>query len=258
MNDSLHLLIIEDEQHAAAKLKHHISRLEPKANMHWVRGIADAIDYLKMHNDIALVFSDIELIDGNAFQIYDEITPSCPIIFCTAYDQFYMQAFQTSGIAYLLKPWTEEDFDQAWNKYKGLFQKASPAPLSAEFLHQIKGYISNEPSYKSTFTVKKPNGVFLLKTTDIAYIQAQGDFLLAYDAKGNRHALNHTLSQIESVLDPKAFFRINRSELVAAGSILKFTAYTKNRLELFLKDNATQLYTSNSRSAGFREWLEGM
>ena len=69
------------------------------------------------------------LLDGNVFQVFDLITPSCPIIFCTAYDHFYTHAFQTNGIAYLLKPYSQTQFEEALRKYERLFeQNKAPAP----------------------------------------------------------------------------------------------------------------------------------
>ena len=91
---------------------------------------------------------------------------------------------------------------------------------------------------------------------DIAYLQARGDFVLAIDDQERKFPLNYSLQHIESVLDPIEFFRINRSEMIRFDRIHHFTSYTKNRLAIHLKTTSTILYTSNSRSAAFKAWLE--
>ncbi|MCE7993481.1 MAG: response regulator transcription factor [Roseivirga sp.] len=253
----LKILVLEDEQRAGEKLLDLIDEMAGDALTDWKRSVAEGIDYLKTHQP-DLIFSDIELLDGSSFEIYDRIKPRCPIIFCTAYDKFYLEAFNTNGIAYLLKPYTREQVMEAWQKYQLLFeQNIAPEPaISPALLREFKTLINREQQYKRTFTVKKRDGVFLLKVDEIAYFQAQGDFVVGIDRLGKKHILNYSLSAIEEAIDPKQFFRINRSEIVNIDSILKYDAYTKNRLVITLGRPAVNLYTTNSRTPEFRSWVE--
>lgn len=254
---SLKILVLEDEQRAGEKLLDLIAEMAPGARTDWKRSVAEGIAYLQAHQP-DLIFSDIELLDGNSFEVYDKVNPNCPIIFCTAYDKFYVEAFSTNGIAYLLKPYTREQVIEAWEKYRLLFRQEStlePA-ISPALLTQFKSLLNREQQYKSTFTVKKRDGVFLLKVDEIAYFQAQGDFVEGIDRLGKKHILNYSLSAIEEAIDPKQFFRINRSEIVSIDSILKYDAYTKNRLVITLGRPAVNLYTTNSRTPEFRSWVE--
>lgn len=256
------VLIIEDEQRAGEKLKDLIGKHLPEAaSVEWLRSVEDSLDYLNVGHTPDLIFSDIELLDGNSFEIYQEFTPPCPIIFCTAYNQYFLDAFKTNGIAYLLKPFTEEEFVEALAKYQTLFKvKALETPaIDPNLLMQLQGLMVQTPKkYKQTFTVKKPSGVFLLNVQEVTYFQAQGDFVFAFDTKGHKHILNHTLAHIEEQVNPENFFRVNRSELIHFHAIEKYYAYIKNRLEISLKDGQTTLYTSNSRTAEFRSWIESM
>lgn len=251
------ILVLEDEQRAGEKLLDLIDEIAPDAATDWKRSVAEGIDYLQ-NQQPDLIFSDIELLDGNSFEIYDTVKPNCPIIFCTAYDKFYVEAFSTNGIAYLLKPYTREQVVEAWNKYQLLFEKETPsAPaISPALLNEFKSMLNREPQYKRTFTVKKRDGVFLLKTGEVAYFQAQGDFVEGIDRLGKKHILNYSLSAIEEAIDPRQFFRINRSEIVNIDSILKYDAYTKNRLVISLGRPAVNLFTTNSRTPEFRSWVE--
>lgn len=109
---------------------------------------------------------------------------------------------------------------------------------------------------KETFTIKKRDGVILLKVDQILYFQAQGDFVLAFDNNNNKHIVNESLKLIKGQICEKLFFQINRSEIVNFNYISKFNSYTKNRLEITLKNNQSLLYTSNSRTPEFRSWIE--
>jgi len=259
MNQQLNVLVLEDEQRAGEKLTDLISEIQPQAKVEWKRSVKEGLKFLKTKNPVQLIFSDIELIDGNAFKIFDSITPNCPIIFCTAYDKFYVNAFQTNGIAYLLKPYTKEQFVEAWKKYELLFEskKEQPVSLSADVLSDLQKLINRDATkYKNTFSVKKKDGVFLLNVESIAYFQAQGDFVIAVDQKQSKHILNYPLKRIEELVDPQYFFRINRSEIINLKSILSFNVYNKNRLAIHLHHMDTVLFTANNRTPRFRVWIE--
>ena len=251
------ILVLEDEQRAGEKLIDLIKAYRPSAEISWKRSIEGALQSLNQEKDIQLIFSDIELLDGNVFSMYERIVPPCPIIFCTAYNNYYTDAFQTNGIAYLLKPYTELQFKAAWDKYQHLFQAKQTVPELAPLLSFLKNkpLTPDLPAYKSTFLVKKKDGIFLLKTDNIAWLQSQGDFVLGHDYNGKKHLINHTLSELEELLNPQQFFRINRSEIIQMDSILKFNPYIKNRLAITLINGLGILYTSNSRAAEFRKWL---
>lgn len=255
----MHVLIIEDEQRAGEKLKDLITRHYPElSSLEWIRSVEASIGYLNTKPRLDIIFSDIELLDGNAFEIYKAIKPNCPIIFCTAYNQFFLDAFKTNGIGYLLKPYTENEFVEAIQKYDALFNK-NENHVGPELLNDLQ-HLLNLPSkkYKQTFTVKKPTGIYLLQIYEIAYFQAQGDFIFAFDFENKKHILNYTLSQISELVDPLKFFQINRSEILGFNAILKYHTYIKNRLEIVLKMDKVALYTSNSRSSEFRSWIEHM
>ncbi len=111
-------------------------------------------------------------------------------------------------------------------------------------------------STKQTLSVKKRNGIFILKVKDIVLFQAQGDFVFAYDKYGNRHMINESLKKVKEQICQDSFFQINRSELVNFNFITSFNSYTKNRLEVSLLNFQEPIYTSNSRTPDFRLWIE--
>lgn len=253
----MHILLVEDEQLAGEKLKTYIKEyIDSEVRITWLRSVGELVDILESDIYIDLIFSDIELLDGNVFSAYDSIKIKQPIIFCTAYDQFVLKAFKTNGIAYLLKPYDENQFKEAWKKYQLLFEK-SEQELSENIINELRLIVKNKnDNFKTRFTIKKPNGIFLLSVSDIIYFQSQGDFILAFDKNKNKHVINLSLSKVLSSLNPNQFFQINRSEIVNIDFIEKFEIHFKNKLVISMQETSELLYTSSSRTPKFRAWLE--
>lgn len=254
----MNILVIEDEQLAGEKLQSYIHKyISDAVHIVWLRSVSEVRSFLKTDKKIDLIFSDIELLDGNVFAVYESMKIKCPIIFCTAYDQFILKAFKTNGIAYLLKPYNEEQFREAWKKYQLLFNKEDDGELSEQLINELKLIVKSKGSdFKSRFTIKKSNGIFLLAVSEIIYFQSQGDFILAVDQKRNKHVINQSLSKVLSSLDPSQFFQINRSEIVNVEYIEKFEIHFKNKLVISLRGVDEVLYTSSSRTPEFRNWIE--
>ena len=262
----MRLLIIEDEAPTAAQIRSFAARYGlPTDDVHEVRSVKKGLAWFAAHEMPALIFSDIELLDGNVFSLYEQVRITCPIIFLTAYDQFLLPAFQANGIGYLLKPFSYEQFAAALAKYDGLRTSLAPAApalppagLSPALVEQLQAALRQPaPSYRQRLTVRQPNNSFyLLPTADIAFLQANEGVVFATDQRGARHPLAGTLTEWEQQLDPAHFFRLNRSELVQLSAVVKAEPYFNNRLLVRLKHGAT-LTSSTAQTAAFRRWLEG-
>ena len=251
------IAIIEDEIPARRKLKRFLDELEVMTEVVAENDtVKTAVEFLK-NTKVDLIFSDIELLDGNAFEIYSNVTVSCPIIFTTAYDQFWMNAFESNGIAYLLKPFSRERFRKAWDKFL-LFRK-SPSSEN-ELLNNLTKLIENnfkEKSFKKRFTVHIRQGIYFLDIENISFFEANDSVVYAFDTTGKKYLLNEsTLKEIEEELNPSHFFRINRSELINKQHIEKIERYDKNTLAVKIKGNEKYLKTSQSSTSAFRAWIE--
>lgn len=251
------IIIIEDEIPARKKLKRFIEEQHAETQLlAEIDNIAMAIDFLK-NTTVDLIFSDIELLDGNAFDIFKQVSISCPIIFTTAYDQFWMNAFESNGIAYLLKPFSRERFQNAWDKFL-LFRNASS--YENKQLTNLSKLIEQnfaKQSYKKRFTIHKHQGFSFIDVENITFFGAGEGVVFAFDTTGKKHLLNElTLKEIEEQLNPSDFFRINRSELVSKQHVEKIERYTKNTLSVRMKSYTNHLKTSQSNTAAFREWIE--
>jgi two-component system response regulator LytT len=269
----MNVLIIEDEEMSARQITQYLAAHDPSATVvAVVKSIDKGLAWFASHPMPDLIFSDIELLDGNVFALYAEVSITCPIIFITAYDQFLLQGFKSNGIAYLLKPFTAEQFGETLAKYHFLRRNfatpaapAAPAPvapaapvLSPEVLAELSQALrSNHRTYKQRFSVRLRNSLYILAVEDVTYLQADEGVVFAVDKQGARYPLAGTLTEQEKQLDPTKFFRINRSELVNISYVERVEPYFNNRLSIKLKTGLDALVTSTAQTSEFRKWLEG-
>ena len=271
----MNILILEDEMQAARQTVQFLERAglgQPAPPV--LRSIEKALAWLQANPMPDLIFSDIELLDGNVFALYEQVRVTCPVIFTTAYDQFLLPAFRGNGIAYLLKPFDYAQFREALDKYHLLQAHAGAAvtaeaptaapaaapALSPAVLRELSEALRqhSQPLYKQRFSVRMRTGLYLLQTDEIAYVQADEGITFAVDAAGARYPLSGTLAELERQLDPRRFGRLNRSELVNVAFVEKMEPYFNNRLMVQLRTRpAVQLTTSAAQTPEFRRWLEG-
>ncbi|MDB2385603.1 LytTR family DNA-binding domain-containing protein [Polaribacter sp.] len=251
------ILILEDEIPAYQKLIKSLDIFfDVKISHDWARSIKDGKQLLE-ENSYDFMLSDIQLLDGLSFDLFDEVNPNCPIIFCSAHDDYLFKAFNTNGIAYILKPYTPEDFNKAIEKYQALFNQGKYNRLNSETLSNLKSALQEENStYKKRFVIKKAKGIQLLNVADISLIKASGDFCLAFDCKGNQHSISQTLGNVYKQLNPAKFYKINRSEIINIDFIENLEPYFKNRLLISVQNQKEKVMTSTSTTAEFRKWLE--
>ncbi|MEE9406768.1 MAG: LytTR family DNA-binding domain-containing protein [Polaribacter sp.] len=251
------ILILEDEIPAYQKLQKCLDRFfDIKISHDWARSIADGEKFLK-ENTYDFILSDIQLLDGLSFDLFDKTAINCPIIFCSAHDNYLFQAFNTNGIAYILKPYSQTDFNKALEKYQSLFKKGDYNSLDKTTINALKSALQEEnTNYKKRFVIKKATGIQLLNAIDIALITASGDFCLVIDNNGKRHTISQNLGSILLQLNPKKFFKVNRSEIVNIDFIEKIESHFKNRLLISIKKHKEKVMTSSSTTSDFRKWLE--
>ena len=251
----MRVVVIEDELFAAEKLNDFINRYDDSikiaANLESIREISA---WFRSNAVPHLIFSDIELLDGNVFEFFETFELNCPIVFTTAYDQFLMQAFERNGIAYLLKPFTFENFAAAMQKLEKLKQNLFSEHLN--FWKEMQAKL-NKPEYKERFVVKIGGGIQFIETEKISYFQIQNGILFAFDAADRKFPLNESLSSLEKILDPQKFFRINRSEIINLYFIKRLEPYFNDRLVIRLKNSDKKLTSSISRTPELRKWIEG-
>ncbi len=251
----MNILIIEDEKRAANHLARVLGKVAPHAQVVGrVESVQEALAWLQgsSPSQLDLILSDIQLADGISFEIYKEWEPTCPIIFTTAYDNYAIQAFETNGIDYLLKPVSEERLAKALEKLAQL----KPNP-SLEALLALAKLTPTETTYKQRFMIKVGNEIKSIPVAEIGVFFSFEKATYALTTAGRKHLLDQPLDQLEPQLDPKQYFRINRKYLVSHASIANIYAHSNSRLKLRvvgLEDH--EVIVARERVGGFKDWLD--
>lgn len=251
------ILILEDEIPAYQKLINYLQLFFVEGITHdWARSNKDGKALLQ-DNKYDFILSDIQLLDGVSFDLYNDVSIDTPIIFCSAHDEYLFEAFNTNGIAYILKPYTQSDLKKALEKYHSLFKQGDYNRLNRQTITDLKSVLKEEHNnYKKRFVIKKAKGIQLLNVSEISKIEASGDFCIATDLKGKRHTISQNLGSIHQQLHPNKFFKINRSEIISIDAINNIESHFKNRLLITVTGLKDKAMTSSSTTSDFRKWLE--
>lgn len=245
-------IIIEDEKPAAEKLAKSLVKIDPAIEVLQVcSSIHDSIDYFSKNPMPDLVFMDIELSDGLSFQVFEKVKITCPIIFITAYDDYWQQAFENNSIDYLLKPVKQEKLEIALSKYE-MLKKYFSQHLQQLLLQQPQ---SNDP-YKKRFLIKRGMDYISIKTEEIRYFFATHKIVCLVDDRSQKFIIDQSLNDIEKQLDPAQFYRVNRKYIVNINSIRKIKTYPKSKLLLELEPVSNEeIIISQENVASFKQWM---
>ena len=247
------VIIIEDEKPAADKLKKAIQKVDHSIEVIKVLdSVQSSVTFFQQQPMPELVFMDIELSDGLCFKIFEKISLTCPIIFTTAYDEYWQEAFEHNSIDYLLKPVKQEKLETALKKYDSLKQY-----FANNLQHLLQSQQAGQQSgYKKRFLVKRGTDYISVKTDDIAYFYAAHKLVCLVDAKGQKFILDQSLADIEKQLDPVQFYRVNRKYLLHLNAIKKIKSYPKSKLQLEVQPPANEdIIISQENVTAFKEWM---
>lgn len=253
----MNILIIEDEIKTAKALSLQIQAIEPgTVILATIQSIANAISFLKANPTLDLIFMDIQLADGLCFEIFKEVDISTPVIFCTAFDEYAIEAFKANGIDYILKPFSKESIQKAFEKtaqLKHFFRDPSI------HLEKIEAFLSamESPTAKKSFLVFKNNKYSSIETNHVAffYIRNELSFIVTFD--GQEYILNQSLDEIHKQVLNKQFFRLNRQYLINFSAIKEVEHYFARKLlvKLIIKW-PDQLLIGKDRTTEFLTWFE--
>jgi len=246
-------IIIEDEKPAAQKLLNSLAKADSSIEVLTIcNSVQESVAWLSNNPIPELIFMDIELSDGLSFEIFEKININCPIIFTTAYDEYWQQAFENNSIDYLLKPVKQDKLEAALSKYdrlKKYFSQNLQQLLQAQQQQDSNGY-------KKRFLVKRGTDYFSIKTEEIAYFYATHKLVCMVDVKRQKFILDQSLAEIEKQIDPKLFYRINRKYLVQMNAIKKIKSYPKSKLQLELEPVIDdEIIISQENVAAFKDWM---
>ncbi len=255
------LLIIEDEDLAVKKLQKTLASVDSKAEVVGVtHSIRSSVDWFTTHPSPDLVLMDIELADGQSFEIFEQTEVKCPVIFTTSYDEYAIRAFKVNSVDYLLKPVQPEDLKAAMEKYQNLKARYKPeAPLPSLRVEQLVKEIQQQltvKEYRKRFLVKHLNKLVSVDVKDIACFFSENglNFFLTFDNR--KYLVDYLMDELEEMLDPETFFRANRSLIVTFSSIEKMEDYFGGRLSLKLRSVLDrETLVSREKVSDFKKWM---
>jgi DNA-binding LytR/AlgR family response regulator len=253
----MNILILEDEKNAASRLIQLIAEVEPTAQVIAIlETVRETIDWFKGNSATVkadVVLSDIQLADGLSIDAFKQVHANMPIIFTTAYDDYTLKAFKLNSIDYLLKPIDKEELKTAFTKYHSL---VSQNKLDQKFLDIVQHIASGKLNYKNRFLVHEGDKLLTILTDDIGFIMADDKIVRLQTKKGQKYIIDESLDELETLLDPADFFRINRSYIAPLGSIEKISNHFNGRLKISLLNNTdNEIFVSRARVPAFKKWL---
>ena len=246
------VLIVEDEPLAAKRLERLLKEVAPQAEiMAILDSLSSSIPWLQQHTP-DLIFLDIHLADGNSFSIFDQVEVESPIIFATAYDQYAIRAFKHNSIDYLLKPIEKEDLAHSLEQFKQTQSQAQPIDVQS----LIQSFNQKPTTYQQRFIVTSGEKIKSVSIGDVAYFFGQKKYVFLITQDNRRHIIDYTLTQLEDLLDPQQFFRINRQFIVHFPAIQQMYSYSKSRIKIELEPTPDiEAIVSIDRSRDFKAWL---
>jgi len=255
------VLIVEDEELAVKKLIKTLAAVDPDAE---VVGMADSImatvKWINSNPLPDLILMDIELSDGQSFEIFNRVSIKCPVIFTTSYDEYALKAFKVNSVDYLLKPIQKEDLESALQKMhqlKSMYKQSdSKADMNIESLVKELQERLQLKEYRKRFLVRHAQKLVSVDTDEIAYFFSDGrlNFFKTHDNK--KFVVDYTMDELEEMLDPRRYFRISRSFYISVDSVEQIHDYFGNRLLLHLRPAVDkESIVSREKVTEFKRWM---
>lgn len=245
-------LIIEDEIPASRHLKQVLKEFDDISVIGTLESITETIEWFGKNPQPDIVFMDIHLADGPAFEIFRHINITCPIIFTTAYDEYALKAFKVNSIDYLLKPIEPDEVRNALKKLKTL--TASDAMQNA--INNLMASFGKAARYKTHFLIPyRGDKLIPVQTSDLAFFYIDTGTVKVFTFDGKIFRFDRTLDEMEMLLDPEIFFRANRQYIISRTAIKDIDIWFNNRLSVNLKINVPErIIISKARIAEFKKW----
>jgi two-component system LytT family response regulator len=257
----MNVLIIEDEPLAARQLQAMLT--EYPAAVIGVLDVLDsveaAVDWFRQNAQPDLLLVDIELMDGQSFEIFDKAVVRCPVIFTTAYDEYALKAFQVHSVDYLLKPINEAALHRSLTKFQEmqrLYGSGNVLTNLRELMTTLRPVASTSPDYRERFLLKQGSRLVPVEVAEIAYFFTRDRLTFVQTWDGKPLLIDYHLDELTQKINPLHFFRANRQFILHVKCIARVHIHFNGRLKLDLKPPAEEeVFISRDRAGEFREWL---
>ncbi len=249
-------VIIEDEKVAAERLNDLLLRYDKNIEVKVViQSVKKAVNWFNTNEQPDILFMDIQLSDGLSFEIFEETVVNSPVIFTTAYEDYTLKAFKVNSIDYLLKPIDFDELKYAIDKFKNSSFNQKVYTYPQQVFDKILKSFTKE--YKSKFVIKVGEHIKIIPVEDINCIFSMEKSSFLQTVAKREYAINYSLDQLEELLDPLLFFRVNRQYIVSLHSIKDIIFYTNSRLRIkLLNSEEKNIIVSREKVQHFKSWLE--
>ena len=252
-------LLIEDEYPAAERLEKLLRKADPRVQ---IAGVLESVEapkpWFALGQPVDLIFSDIQLSDGLSFQIFEQFPAHSPIIFTTSYDEYAIKAFRVKSIDYLLKPIKLPDLSEALRKYETLKDAFSPQAYAQKIESLLDGLELSRRTHKTRFLVKQGEQLIPITQDQVAYFYTANELACLVGRDGRQYLVDYTLEELEALVDPAQFFRLNRQFIAQVSAIQRIHTYFNGKLKVDLRpDTAQEVLVSREKAPAFKAWLDG-
>ena len=250
----MNIIIIEDEVKTAKLLEGMIAAVRPGVSVvARLQSIEGSVAYLNANPPPDLIFMDVQLSDGLCFEIFEGVKVDCPVVFCTAFDHYSLEAFKTGGIAYIVKPFTKEDVSLVFKKLDGLSRFFTPDVGELLALARVTPVSGG----KKSFLVFKEQKYLTIATDRIAFFYIRHGSTTIHTFERQDYAIQQSLDQVAGLVSVSQFFRLNRQYLINFGAIKEVEHYFMRKLIVHLVIPAPDtLLINKERSQSFLQWME--
>jgi DNA-binding LytR/AlgR family response regulator len=258
----MRVFIVEDEIPAAEKIERLVKRYDESIDIIGrAMSIKEAVQWVQEDGEADLLFMDIQLTDGLSFDIFKSVELDIPVIFTTAYNEYAIDAFQANSIDYLLKPIGFEALSEAIDKFKKLKSKLQePGKTEVHSVIDLQAALQalSKRDYKSRFMVKIGEHIKSVTTDQIDLFYAEGRNGYIVNKEGRRLIIDYKMETLEEMLDPKMFFRVNRTFIVEINAIKDVLVYSNSRLKVILNQGFDrEIIVSREKVGAFKAWFDG-
>ncbi len=250
----MRVAIIEDEMRTARTLQRILTQDHGCEVLQIISSIEEGIEFFSDDPKLDLVFSDIEISDGLCFDLFKEVEVTCPIIFCTAYNQYALDAFRANGIDYIVKPFTDQTIAEAIAKYKRLVGNQTAGNDTKQLLEVLRNTLQTPK--KSTVLVSFRGKTFPVEVSNIAYFFVRDEVSYLY-TNGQEFVTSRTLDELEQTYGGRQFYRANRQYIVNRDFIKEVEQFFARKLAIKLTVPVKEgIIVSKAKATSFMKWLE--
>jgi len=255
------ILIVEDEELAVKKLQKTLAAVDNSVEITGVtESIKGTVEWLQENPAPDLILMDIELCDGQSFEIFNLTEVKSPVIFTTSYDEYALKAFKVNSVDYLLKPIQKEELQAALNKFKQVRSSYGSSDAKADInidslVKELQQKLQPK-EYRKRFLVKHAQKLVSIEVDDIAYFYSDGRLNFFKSTDNKKFVVDYTMDELQEMLDPEKYFRISRSFYVSIDSVDQIHDYFGNRLILYLKPAVDkEALVSREKVTEFKKWM---